>query len=175
MLARRCMMTFADDVLKVKRPGSVRPVALPRRENYFPSALDWRDEVIYFLLPDRFSDGKEAGRPMLDVNNRAAARPAGFRFDEWAEGGGGRYQGGTIAGIISKLDYIKGLGATGLWVGPVFKQRTHWDSYHGYAIQDFLEVDPRLGTRQDVVDLVAAAHAKGMRVLLDIVFNHTSD
>ena len=139
------------------------------------SPADWRDEVIYFLLPDRFSDGKEGGRPLLDPANRGAFRPAGFRFDRWAQSGGDCYQGGTIKGIISKLDYIKKLGATTLWVGPVFKQRLHWDSYHGYAIQDFLEVDPRLGTRQDLVDLVTNSHAKGLRILLDIVFNHSGN
>lgn len=168
-------MGFQDTVLNSPRPASVRDVALPRRQTYFPSPGDWRDEVIYFLLPDRFSDGNEAGRPMLDPANRAAFRPANFGFDRWADAGEHRYQGGTIAGITSKLDYLKNLGASTIWVGPVFKQRTHWDPYHGYAIQDFLEVDPRLGSRQDLVDLVKAAHGKGMRVLLDIVFNHTSN
>ncbi|HVT80628.1 MAG TPA: alpha-amylase family glycosyl hydrolase, partial [Phycisphaerae bacterium] len=168
-------MGFVEDSLSSKRPSAVRPVVLPRRTKYFPSPADWRDEVIYFLLPDRFSDGQEATRPMLDVNNRQAARPTGFRFDQWAFGGGDRYQGGTIAGIKSKLAYLKGLGVTTLWVGPVFKQRTHWDSYHGYAIQDYLEVDPRLGTRKDLVDLVAAAHAMGLRILLDVIFNHTGN
>lgn len=168
-------MGFARDILGSKRPASVRNVALPRRQAMYASAADWRDEIIYFLLPDRFSDGREAARPLLDPNNLPAFRPVGFRFDRWADGGGGRYQGGTIAGVTSQLDYIKNLGATTLWVGPLFKQRTHWDSYHGYAMQDFLDIDPRLGTRQDLVDLVAAAHAREMRVLLDVVINHTSD
>ena len=167
-------MKFPINTLAVKRPASIRQVELPRRQQYHPSPSDWRDEIIYFLLPDRFSDGQEAGRPLLDRTDRSAHRPAYFRWDAWAEGGSGRYQGGTIKGITSKLDYLHQLGATTLWVAPVFKQRTHWDSYHGYAIQDFLEVDPRLGTRADLCDLVAGAHQRGMRVLLDIVFNHTS-
>ncbi|MEO6785949.1 MAG: alpha-amylase family glycosyl hydrolase, partial [Chthoniobacteraceae bacterium] len=129
--------------------------------------------MIYFLLPDRFSDGQEATRPKLDRTNPAAARPPGFRFDQWAQSGGDRYQGGTIAGITSKLDYLRNLGVTTLWVGPVFKQRAHLNTFHGYAIQDFLEVDPRFGTRQDLVALVDAAHGKGLRVILDIVFNHS--
>ena len=70
---------------------------------------------------------------------------------------------------------MKVLGATTLWIGPVFKQRGHWESYHGYAIQDFLEIDTRFGTRKDLVDLVSEAHMRGMRVLLDIVFNHTGN
>src|SRR5690242_7040118 len=149
-------MTFADDLLGAGRPSSVRAIELPRRTAYHPSPADWRDEILYFLLPDRFSDGQEAGRPLLDPAARAAARPAGWRWDALAASGGDRFQGGTLAGAASKLDYVQGLGATALWVGPVFKQRLHWDTYHGYAIQDFLEVDPRLGTRRDLVDLVAA-------------------
>jgi glycosidase len=168
-------MSFVRNTLATDRPRAVRDVSFPRRVQTFPSPADWRDEIIYFLLPDRFSDSREATRPILDPGNPAAFRPPSFRFDAWASGGSDRYQGGTIAGVTSKLDYIEKLGATTLWIGPVFKQRLHWDTYHGYAIQDFLEVDPRLGSRQDVVDLVAAAHARGMRVLLDIVFNHTGD
>ncbi len=167
-------MSFADIVLGQKRPDAVREVVLPRREAFYPSPIDWRDEVIYFLLPDRFSDGQEATRPLLDPANRAAARTVDWRWDRWSQSGQ-RYQGGTIAGIISKLAYLAELGVTTLWVGPVFKQRAHLDTYHGYAIQDFLEVEPRLGTRQDLVDLVRAAHARGMRVLLDAVVNHTGD
>src|SRR5207245_2086568 len=89
--------------------------------------------------------------------------------------GGGRFQGGTLSGITSKLDYLNGLGVTTLWVGPTFKQRTHFDSYHGYAIQDFLDIDPRFGNRQDMVQLVAEAHKRGIRILLDVVFNHTGN
>jgi glycosidase len=166
-------MPFRDDILGAPRPASVRALAFPRRERFFPSPSDWRDEVLYFLLPDRFSDGQEAGRPRLDRGNLPGARPATFRFDRWAQSGGERWQGGTIAGIRSKLDYLHGLGVTCLWVGPAFKQRGHLDTYHGYAIQDFLDVDARFGTRRDLVDLVDAAHARGMRVILDVIFNHS--
>jgi hypothetical protein len=62
---------------------------------------------------------------------------------------------------------------TTLWLGPVFKQRLRGNTYHGYAIQDFLEVDPRLGTRRDLVELVRAARERGLRVLFDVVFNHS--
>jgi glycosidase len=166
-------MPFRDAILGQPRPPSVRAVDLPRRKEFFPSPADWRDEVLYFLLPDRFSDGQEGGRARLDRSNPASARPAGFRFDEWAQSGGDRYQGGTIAGIISKLDYLKSLGISTLWVGPVFKQRAHLNTFHGYAIQDFLDVDSRFGTRKDLVALVDGAHGKGMHVILDIVFNHS--
>jgi glycosidase len=89
--------------------------------------------------------------------------------------GGTVFQGGTIAGVQSKLPYLKGLGATALWVGPVFKQRKDLETYHGYGIQDFLDVDPRFGTRQDLRNLVDAAHALGLYVILDIIYNHSGN
>src|SRR5881227_3295432 len=116
-------MPFRDTTLGHPRPASIRSVALPRREASFPSPVDWRNEILYFLLPDRFSDGQDATRPLLDRSNLAAARPATFTFNEWAESGDKRFQGGTIAGIISRLDYFDSLGVTTIWVGPVFKQR----------------------------------------------------
>jgi glycosidase len=173
------MTTFADTILGLpSRPGSLDSYSLPRREKYYPSPQDWRDEVLYFLLPDRFSDGKESTRPLLDRTDLSSARPnlpagGAWRFDQWAESGSDRWQGGTIAGITSKLDYLKGLGITTIWVGPIFKQRGHDNSYHGYAIQDFLEIDSRFGTRQDLVELVDQAHARGLRIILDIIFNHS--
>jgi len=172
-------MSFADQALNQSRPESVRNnVALPRRQSYHPSPADWRDEVIYFLLVDRFSDGQEATRPLLDRDHRAAARPAlangeAWRWDAWAESGAHRWQGGTLGGVRSKLAYLKNLGVTTVWLSPVFKQRGHEESYHGYGIQDFLDVDPRFGNRGDLVDMVAEAHGLGLRVILDVIFNHS--
>lgn len=77
-------MSFAHNILARERPDSVRLVALPRRTDFFPSPKDWRDEVIYFLLPDRFSDGGESDRPLVNPKDRGANRPAGFRWDNWA-------------------------------------------------------------------------------------------
>lgn len=167
--------SFRQEQLGAMRPTSIRAVRLPRRERFYPSSADWRDEIIYFLLPDRFSDGLEHTRPLLDPANRQAARPQGFRWDHWAESGGERWQGGTIKGVTSKLSYLAQLGVTVVWLGPIFKQRRPDNSYHGYAIQDFLEVDPRLGTRADLVQLIDAAHALGLRVILDVIFNHTGN
>lgn len=148
-------------------------VRFPRKQQYRASPASWRDEVIYFLLVDRFSDGRDRQRPLLDRNNLAAARPAGWRWDNWSRSGRDRWQGGTIKGVESRLEYLAGLGVTAIWLSPVFKQRSHLDTYHGYGIQDFLDVDPRFGSRQDLVDLVAAAHDAGLRVVLDVIFNHS--
>lgn len=72
-----------------------------------------------------------------------------------------------------RLGYLKRLGITTLWLSPVFKQRGHEDSYHGYGVQDFLDVDPHFGNRADLRELVAEAHREGLRVILDIIFNHS--
>lgn len=165
-------MSFQTDILRSARPKKVRDITLPRRAHYFASPSDWRNEILYFLLPDRFSDGQETAAKLLDRSNIAGARPANFDLKKWAQSGG-EWQGGTLKGIESKLPYLKKLGVTCLWVGPIFKQRRARNTYHGYGIQDFLEVDPHFGTRQDLVDLVAKAHEMGLRVILDIVFNHS--
>jgi hypothetical protein len=83
-LKEEAAMPFRDTILANARPAAVRPIELPRRQSFFPSPVDWRNEVLYFLLPDRFSDGKDKTRPPLDRANLAAARPASFRFDERA-------------------------------------------------------------------------------------------
>jgi glycosidase len=171
-------MPLLDNLLGQPRPESLDDVTLPASGAAFPSSASMQNEILYFLLVDRFSDGGEANRPLLNRNNLTAARPSGaggapFDFGAWAESGAHRYQGGTIKGVQSKLAYLSALGVTMLWLSPVFKQRGHQNTYHGYGIQDFLDVDPRFGTRQDLVDLVQAAHAQDIRIILDIIFNHS--
>ncbi len=176
-------MTFINMLLMGKRPDLIQAVSLPRRVPfrnfngqevpYYPSPVDWCSEVLYFLLPDRFSDGLDSQRSLFNRSQSfTSARPNWFRWDRWAESGL-RWQGGTLQGIKSRLDYLADLGITALWIGPVFKQRKHANDYHGYGVQDFLEVDPHFGTRQDFVDLVIAAHKKGIRVIQDVIFNHS--
>lgn len=153
----------------------------PRRDVVHPSPADWRDEVLYFLLPDRFSDGHEDTRPRLDRTRLAANRATyaqanglpEWRWDRWMQSGRDRFQGGTLRGIRGRLPYLANLGVTTLWIAPVFRQRVEGNDFHGYGVQDFLDVDPRFGSRADLVDLVAGAHARDMRVVLDIIFNHT--
>ena len=105
--------------------------------------------------------------------------PLSTGFDPTNEG---FYHGGDLKGLTSKLDYIKGLGTTAIWLTPSFKNRAVQGSgsdasagYHGYWITDFTQVDPHLGTNADMKTLISAAHAKGMKVYFDIITNHTAD
>jgi glycosidase len=132
------------------------------------------DEVIYFLLPDRFENGDPA-------NDRGGL--AGDRLHTGFDPADpGFYHGGDLKGLISRLDYIQGLGATAIWLGPIFRNKPvqgapghETAGYHGYWITDFTHVDPHFGDDQDMAALVAAAHARGLKVYMDIVVNHTAD
>jgi glycosidase len=161
--------------------------ALIASRQYFPSPSHWEDEVIYFLMLDRFSDGKEnryrdnrgslvtggATPPFTAADNGNAV---GTEADaaRWREAGT-RFVGGTLSGLESKLGYLQRLGVTAVWISPIFKQVAADNSYHGYGIQDFLDVDPHFGTREDLRRLVATAHGMGIRVILDVILNHSGD
>jgi glycosidase len=132
------------------------------------------DEIIYFLLPDRF----ENGDPSNDRGGLTGGRLV-TGFDPTAKG---FYHGGDLKGLISRLDYIQGLGATAVWLGPIYKNKPvqgapgHESAgYHGYWITDFTHVDPHFGTDADMRVLAEAVHARGMKLYLDIVVNHTAD
>lgn len=122
----------------------------------------WSDEVFYFPLTDRFNDG--------DSNNNWGIRP------DVSNG----FHGGDLQGIINKLDYIKNLGATTLWLAPL-QQNTfdvqlgnyHGYGFHGYWINDHEKVEPHQGDLKLAQELVKKAHEKGLKVVLDTVLNHT--
>jgi glycosidase len=143
------------------------------------SAPDYRarlpeDEVIYFVLPDRF----ENGDPSNDRGGLSGDRLA-TGYDPSSKG---FYNGGDLKGLTKRLDYIEGLGATAVWVAPVFRNKAvqgpkgqESAGYHGYWITDFTTVDPHFGTNSDFKALVDAVHARGMKFYMDIVVNHTAD
>jgi glycosidase len=132
------------------------------------------DEVIYLLLPDRFENGDT-------TNDRGGIQGDRLKtgFDPASKA---FYHGGDLKGVIKRLDYIQGLGATAIWLTPIFKNKpvqgppgSETAGYHGYWITDFTEVDPHFGTNADYKALIAAAHARGIKVYMDIVVNHTAD
>jgi glycosidase len=142
-------------------------------------AADYRerlpeDEIVYFVLPDRFANGD----PSNDRGGLSGDR-LGTGFDPTSKG---FYHGGDLKGLTSRLDYIQGLGVTAIWLGPIYKNKPvqggpgeESAGYHGYWITDFTHVDPHFGTDDDLHAFIAAAHARGMKVYLDIITNHTAD
>jgi len=131
-------------------------------KTYFNANREWREEFIYFLMVDRFHD--DTNRAPIIQPNRSLGIQAG-----------GDFYGGTIKGITNHLDYIAGLGCTAIWLSPVFENNP--GSYHGYNINNYLDIDPHLGTKQDLIDLVDAAHKMNppIRIILDVVINHSGD
>jgi glycosidase len=153
------------------------------QRTFTPSPAAWEDQVLYFLLLDRFSDGneKDGYRDEADRPVHGGATPlyrpedsGRIDYDVWFRAGGG-WQGGTLKGLRNKLGYLRRLGITALWVSPVFRQVAFEPSYHGYGIQNFLDVDPHFGTREEFRDFVRAAHEQGIYVILDIIAHHTGN
>lgn len=120
---------------------------------------DFRDETIYFAMTTRFYDGDSSNnRRCWDGRNNSSVDP------EWR---------GDFKGLIEKMDYIKALGFTAIWITPVVKNASGYD-YHGYHAINFSEVDPRYES-EDVafIDVIKEAHKRDMKIVLDVVFNHT--
>ena len=156
-------------VLAASAPGPIQAGTERGRPGepvlHIPSP-DWRDQVLYFVLTDRFANGD----PTNDDQQRGEFDAADPR----------KYNGGDLRGVEQRLDYIRGLGATGVWVTPPVLQRW-WDprakhgGYHGYWAKDFSRVDPHLGTLADYQQLSRQLHRRGMVLVQDIVLNHTAD
>lgn len=158
--------------IEAQVPTRLADLDLKPRGKVHPSPANWRDHFFYQLLPDRFSDGQETTRPLFDP-----MQPEQYRVKDkgaWMAAGN-RFVGGTLKGIQSKLDYLQNLGVTTLWLNPPWRQRADLETYHGYGIQNFLDIDPRFGTRQDLRDLVDAAHDRGLYVVVDVIYNHSGN
>jgi alpha-amylase len=136
-------------------------------KQYFNLDREWREEFIYFLMVDRFHDDQKRSPVLQAGRSNGIGTPDDFF-------------GGTIKGITRHLDYIAGLGCTAIWLSPIFENNPK--AYHGYNINNYLSVDPHFGSEQDLIDLVDAAHnfktgghPYPMRVILDVVTNHSGD
>lgn len=137
----------------------------------FPSPSDWRDCWMYFLMIDRFNN------PDAQPNSTRESPPLAWnqKYDF--------RQGGTFKGLQKQLGYIESLGARAIWLSPVLKNsKPLWQyNYHGYGIQDFLNVDERFGSdgtrataERELMELIEEAHARGLYVIMDIVLNHSA-
>lgn len=126
---------------------------------------EWQDQIIYFLMIDRFSDGNAA-------NND-------FDEGEFNPEKESHFNGGDLIGITNKLDYLQGLGATSVWITPPVKnlwwsEASNYGGYHGYWARDFKSVDPHFGSLEDYKNLSTQLHDRGMYLIQDIVLNHTA-
>jgi glycosidase len=117
-------------------------------------------DVIYLLMPDRFANG--------DTTNDNVA---GMTEQLNRSNPGGRH-GGDLKGIMNHLDYLNSLGVTGIWLNPFLENNQQRSSYHGYSTTDYYKSDPRYGSNDEFKELVAEAHKRGMKVVMDMIFNH---
>lgn len=118
-------------------------------------------DFIYLLMPDRFANGDKSNDVVKGLNETDLNRDSMYYR-----------HGGDIQGVMNHLDYLKDLGVTTVWMTPEVENDMAQASYHGYAVTDHYKIDPRYGTNALYKQYVAAAHAKGMKVIKDIVHNH---
>jgi glycosidase len=145
-------IVFTDGKKKTIQPYELKP------RNPKTGALGFTTaDVLYLITPDRFANGD----PSNDNLEGAAVN---------RERSGGRH-GGDIRGIINNFDYFQDLGITTVWLNPV--QKNGPNTYHGYAITDFYKVDPRYGTEDEYIEMIDKAHNRGMKVVMDMIFNHS--
>lgn len=130
----------------------------PERKNI--QSFDSSD-VLYLIMPDRFANGNP------DNDHIPMRMP--YKVDRSHHS---MRHGGDLKGISDHLDYLSDLGVTAIWLNPVLENDMEGGSYHGYATTDYYKVDPRFGTNEEYVKLIGDAHAKGMKVVMDMIFNH---
>ncbi|MFK7924492.1 MAG: glycoside hydrolase family 13 protein [Bacteroidia bacterium] len=122
------------------------------------------EDFIYLLMPDRFSNGNPNNDVIEGMNQSESSRSKQYAR-----------HGGDLQGIANKLDYFQELGVTALWFNPVLENNQPRESYHGYAMTDHYRVDPRFGNNTDLKALVDACHARGIKMVWDIVHNHVGN
>lgn len=140
--------------------------------NLFKPSLrgDMSDESVYFVMTDRFANG--------DKSNDNAGLPEGRFSSGFVQDEIGWWHGGDFRGLTEKISYIRQIGYSAIWITPPVKQivfQGSSSSYHGYWGLDFMTVDPHLGSEADFKDLVRAAHDVGIKIIVDVVANHTAD
>ena len=120
-------------------------------------------DVLYMVMPDRFSDGNPANNLDPKMNNPVGADRANPNHRH----------GGDIRGLINHAAYLDTLGITTLWVAPVLENDMPGGSYHGYATTDYYRVDPRFGTNEEYAELIDTLHNRGIKTVMDMIFNHS--
>jgi alpha-amylase len=140
------------------------PVSVP------PPTHPGAGQTFYFVLTDRFSNGR--------TDNDTGGYPGGPDEHGFNPAKISHYHGGDFAGLVARLDYLQALGITSVWLTPPLKNKPMQRGtagYHGYWITDFTQMDPHLGSNDEFRELVRQAHARGLKVYMDIIANHTAD
>jgi glycosidase len=153
-LAGNIKLTFTSGKKSLTHvyPLYEKPAGQPRGFN--------SSDVLYLLMPDRFVNGDPANDSVEGMTEQPdRSKP------------GGRH-GGDLKGIANSLDYLKDLGVTAIWLNPFLENNQQRSSYHGYSTTDFYRSDPRYGTNDEFRQLVSQAHDKGLKVVMDMIFNH---
>jgi glycosidase len=131
---------------------------------------DIQDEIFYFVMPDRFHNGKpenDMGDPNTPISYGGLDKTS-----KWA------FHGGDMVGLEAKLDYLQNMGITAIWMTPVLRNKAVQKDgfgHHGYWVVDFTEIDPHFGSNDELKSLIDAAHARNIKVFFDIITNHTAD
>ena len=149
------------DIL-LKKDGKTKrvPYEIKQREKVRRQTFDARD-VVYLLMPDRFANGNTH-------NDRVKGMREPYQDPQLPDA----RHGGDIAGIVQHLDYLQDLGVTAVWHTPMLENDMKSHSYHGYGITDYYKIDARYGSNEEYREMVAAAHRHGLKVIMDMVFNH---
>lgn len=119
------------------------------------------EDVLYLIMPDRFANGNQENDIIKGMKESTTDRNNLYAR-----------HGGDLQGIANHLTYISDLGATAIWLNPTQENDMKEGSYHGYAITDYYQIDRRFGTNQEFKDLVKQAHSQGLKVVMDMIFNH---
>jgi len=148
-------LTFAKDKEKIKLDYTIlkRELSASKHQGFS------KEDVVYLIMADRFCDGNPNNNKIDDSLDQFTADDLDGR------------KGGDIEGIISKLDYLKELGVTSVWITPMLENNM-WMSYHGYAATNLYMIDPRFGTNELYQSCVDEAHKRGLKVIMDHVINH---
>ncbi|MCC2617749.1 alpha-amylase [Aestuariibacter halophilus] len=163
-----CSPATRDDQRLAQVPAAEPDTATDIYQDYLNR--DVRDDVFYFVLPDRFNNGD------VSNDNGNPDKPISYGgldlTSKWA------FHGGDIKGLEEKLDYLQDMGITAIWMTPILRNKAIQEggfAHHGYWIVDFTELDPHFGTNAELKQLIDAAHERGMKIFFDIITNHTAD
>lgn len=121
-------------------------------------------DFIYLIMPDRFANG-DRGNDSVDGMQQEGIDRENVFFRH----------GGDLIGVMEHLDYLESLGVTALWLNPVLENDQPYESYHGYAVTDHYAIDARFGNNEQYRQLVQLAHERGIKIVMDVIFNHTGD